>query len=61
MPNSTNRQRVEELTKNAPCSSCHSTVSTARLRLRNLDGIGRYRTTDNGQPVNARGATTSTA
>jgi hypothetical protein len=53
-PNSTNRQRVEQATKNAPCSSCHTTIiNPLGVALENLDGVGRYRTTDNGLPVDA--------
>ena len=55
-PNSTNRQRVQELTKNAPCNSCHETViNPLGFAFENLDGLGRFRTQDNGQPVDASG------
>lgn len=53
-PNSTNRQRVETATKEAPCSSCHSTIiNPLGFALEHLDGVGKYRTTDNGQPVDS--------
>jgi hypothetical protein len=52
--NTTNRQRVETLTMNAPCNSCHTTlINPLGDALETLDGYGQYRTTDNGQPVNA--------
>lgn len=53
-PNSTNRQRVETATENSPCSGCHSTIiNPLGVALEHLDGVGRYRTVDNGQPVDA--------
>jgi hypothetical protein len=53
-PNSTNRQRVETLTMNAPCNSCHTTlINPLGDALETLDGYGRYRTTENGKPINA--------
>ncbi len=53
-PNSTNRQRVEEATKNAPCSTCHTNIiNPLGIALEHLDGVGRYRTQDNGQPVDS--------
>jgi hypothetical protein len=53
-PNSTNRQRVEEATKNSPCSACHTTIiNPLGIAFEHLDGVGRYRTQDNGQPVDA--------
>ena len=56
-PNSTNRQRVQELTKNAPCSSCHErAINPLGFALEKLDGLGRYRTVENGQPIDASGS-----
>jgi hypothetical protein len=56
-PNSTNRERVQELTKNAPCSSCHErAINPLGFAMENLDGLGRYRTQDNGQPIDASGS-----
>jgi hypothetical protein len=53
-PNSTNRQRVEMLTMNAPCNSCHTTlINPLGDALETLDGYGQYRTTENGKPINA--------
>lgn len=53
-PNSTNRQRVEEATKNSPCNGCHtSIINPLGIALEHLDGVGKYRTTDNGQPVDS--------
>jgi hypothetical protein len=53
-PNMTNRQRVELATKDAPCNGCHTTIiNPLGMALENLDGVGKYRTTDNAQAVNA--------
>jgi hypothetical protein len=53
-PNSTNRQRIEALTKDPPCSTCHPPlINPLGFGLENLDGVGRYRTLDNRLPVNA--------
>jgi hypothetical protein len=54
MPNSTNRQRIDTLTKDPPCSTCHPPlINPLGFGLENLDGVGRYRTVDNRLPVNA--------
>jgi hypothetical protein len=54
-PNMTNRQRVENLTMGAPCNACHPPfINPLGFAFENLDGIGKWRTTDNGQPINAK-------
>jgi Protein of unknown function (DUF1592)/Protein of unknown function (DUF1588)/Protein of unknown function (DUF1595)/Protein of unknown function (DUF1585)/Protein of unknown function (DUF1587) len=50
----TTRQRFEAHTQN-PCATCHKLFDAFGFAFENYDGIGRYRTTDNGQPVNASG------
>jgi hypothetical protein len=58
-PNSTNRQRVQQLTGAAPCNSCHErNINPLGFAFENLDGLGRYRSQDNGQPIDARGSYT---
>lgn len=53
-PNTTNRQRVEQATKDSPCNGCHTTIiNPLGMALEQLDGVGKFRTTDNGQPVDA--------
>lgn len=53
-PNSTNRQRVELATKDAPCNGCHSNIiNPLGVALEHLDGVGKFRTQDNGQPVDS--------
>jgi hypothetical protein len=53
-PGVTTRQRFEEHSKN-PCASCHALFDPIGFAFENYDGIGRYRTTDNGQPVDSSG------
>ncbi len=54
---STNRQRVEELTKDAACAGCHvQIINPLGIALEQLDGVGRFRTTENGLPVDASGS-----
>jgi hypothetical protein len=53
-PNSTNRQRVDLATKESPCNACHATIiNPLGFALEHLDGVGKYRTMDNGQPVDS--------
>lgn len=47
------RQRIESGTKNPPCSACHNYINPFGFMLENYDAIGRYRTTDQGTPVDA--------
>jgi hypothetical protein len=53
-PNSTNRKRVENQTKDAPCNTCHTTlINPLGFALENLDGFAQFRTQENGQPIDA--------
>ncbi|HET6282441.1 MAG TPA: DUF1592 domain-containing protein [Polyangia bacterium] len=52
----TTRQRFEDHDMN-PCSfACHSVMDKLGYAFENYDGIGRYRTMDNGGTVDARGS-----
>jgi len=54
MPNMTNRQRVATATMNAPCNGCHTTIiNPLGFALEHLDGVGKYRTTDNNLPIDS--------
>ena len=53
-PGVTTRQRFEEHS-HLPCATCHLLFDPIGFAFENYDGIGRYRTTDNGQPVDASG------
>jgi hypothetical protein len=55
-PNSTNRERVATLTMNAPCNGCHTSfINPLGFAFETLDGLGQYRTTENGHPIDATG------
>ncbi|HEX2670675.1 MAG TPA: DUF1588 domain-containing protein [Polyangiaceae bacterium] len=45
------RQRVESGTTHAPCSGCHRYINPFGFMLENYDAIGRFRTSDQGVPV----------
>jgi hypothetical protein len=50
----TNRERVAAITSPAACAACHQTViNPAGFAFENYDPLGRYRTSDNGQPIDA--------
>jgi len=51
----TMRQRMSAHVKNPACASCHDLMDPIGFGLENYDGIGSYRTTDNGAPVDASG------
>lgn len=52
--NQTNRERFAELTKNAPCNSCHETlINPLGFAFENYDTVGAWRDMDNGKPVDA--------
>lgn len=54
-PSSTNRQRIETLTKDAPCNACHPPfINPLGFALEKLDGLGAWRTTENGQMIDAK-------
>ena len=47
------RDRMEEHRKSPACSGCHKLMDPIGLALENFDGIGRWRTTDNGATIDA--------
>jgi hypothetical protein len=56
----TARQWSEDRQKIQLCGACHSQMDPIGLGFENYDGVGLYRTTDRGVPVNARGELTDT-
>jgi hypothetical protein len=50
----TTRQRFAQHSMN-PCAACHKLLDPIGFAFENYDGIGKYRTTDNEQPVDASG------
>jgi Protein of unknown function (DUF1592)/Protein of unknown function (DUF1588)/Protein of unknown function (DUF1585)/Protein of unknown function (DUF1595) len=49
------RERLAEHRANAACASCHNLMDPIGFALENFDAIGRWRTTEDGQPIDATG------
>jgi hypothetical protein len=49
------RQQMEQHRANAVCASCHRLMDPIGFALENFDGVGRWRTTDVGEPINSAG------
>jgi hypothetical protein len=47
------RDRMEEHRRNPACAGCHKLMDPIGLSLENFDGIGRWRTADNGAAIDA--------
>jgi hypothetical protein len=58
-PGSTTRQRFGEHDKNPACAGCHSLMDPLGFGFEHFDGIGMFRTTDQGLPVDSTGNVTS--
>lgn len=52
-PDLTMRQKVEKLTRSENCQGCHAVINPLGFSLEHFDAVGRYRTTDNGRPIDA--------
>jgi hypothetical protein len=52
------RERLERHRANPTCASCHQIMDPLGLALENFDLVGRWRTADNGKPVDASAALT---
>jgi hypothetical protein len=51
----TMRERMEQHHTNPVCATCHKIFEPIGFALENFDGIGTWRTTDEGSPINASG------
>lgn len=51
----TNRERYEQHTTNPSCYSCHKMMDGIGFSFENYDPMGRYRTTENGIPIDSSG------
>jgi hypothetical protein len=51
----TEREKSDFRMNNPICRNCHNYIDPFALVLENFDPIGAYRTTDNGEPVDATG------
>jgi hypothetical protein len=49
------RERLERHREDPVCAGCHVNMDPAGFALENFDAIGRWRATDAGRPVDARG------
>jgi mono/diheme cytochrome c family protein len=49
------RQRMEQHRENPSCASCHARMDPIGFGLENFDAVGRWRTTDGGEPIDASG------
>jgi Protein of unknown function (DUF1588)/Protein of unknown function (DUF1592)/Protein of unknown function (DUF1595)/Protein of unknown function (DUF1585) len=50
----TERSRIEKATNQTACIGCHKVIEPLGFFQENYDALGKWRTTDNGFPVNAR-------
>jgi hypothetical protein len=49
------RERLAQHRANATCATCHNLTDPVGLALENFDAVGRWRTLEEGQPVDASG------
>jgi hypothetical protein len=49
------RERLAEHRANVACASCHNVMDPVGFALENFDAVGRWRTMEEGQPVDASG------
>jgi hypothetical protein len=54
-PTATTRERLAEHEKDATCAGCHVRIDGIGLGFEQYDGMGRYRTSEAGQPIDASG------
>jgi hypothetical protein len=51
------RERVEQHRSNPVCAACHNVMDPLGFALEHYDAIGRYRASEDGQPIDASGVT----
>jgi hypothetical protein len=49
------REAMEQHRSNAVCSSCHARMDAIGFALENFNGVGEWRATDDGAPIDTRG------
>lgn len=59
-PGLSTRERFEQHSSSPACSACHRLIDPLGFAFENYDGIGRYRTEDQGVPVNTAGTLVGT-
>jgi hypothetical protein len=50
------RERLEQHRANETCARCHNLIDPIGFALENFDAVGRWRETDNGEPISATGS-----
>ena len=45
------REKVAQMTRNTSCMTCHETINPLGFSLENFDAVGRFRLTENEQPI----------
>lgn len=55
-PHLTMREKVTRLTSATSCQNCHSIINPLGFSLENFDAVGRFRTKEKEQPIDASGA-----
>jgi hypothetical protein len=58
--NMTTRQRFDRHVSNDRCNGCHRAIDGIGFGFEEFDGVGAYRTTENGQPIDSRGTIVGT-
>ena len=59
-PRLTTRQRFDQHTSDPACSGCHQLLDPIGFGFEHYDGMGRWRDTEGGQPVDGSGTVTGT-
>jgi len=59
-PSKTTREQFEEIGANPDCASCHALMNPIGFGFENFDGIGLWRDTQNGKPIDSTGEITAT-
>jgi hypothetical protein len=57
-PNATTRERFAAHTSNPACAGCHSLIDPIGFGFEHYDAIGRYRSSENGMPIDSSGVLT---
>jgi len=50
------RKRMEQHRSNEVCATCHQSIDPVGFALENFDAVGRWRESEDGQPVDATGS-----
>jgi len=59
-PNATTRERFNQHTASATCASCHRMMDPIGFGFEGYDATGKFRTTENGKPLDVSGSVAGT-